>query len=71
MSTRMKAIVYGLAAGALIGAVFGWIVGDGEETASRSVTVGGLSALTPGDYLKVGISVLTLAREFNSMVRKS
>lgn len=70
MRPRTKSIVIGIAAGAAIGAVFGWIIGDGEETATRSIEVGGLAALGPGDYLKIGIAVLALAREFNAMIRK-
>jgi hypothetical protein len=29
----------------------------------------GLAALGPGDYFQLGISILTLARQFGSMLR--
>jgi hypothetical protein len=69
MNYKTKATLIGLLAGALLGAAFAWVASDGE--AKDSDEPAGLAALGPGDYLQLGISILTLARQFSSMVRKS
>ncbi len=68
MNPKLKAILIGMAAGALLGAAFGWVFGDGQEHEETRV---GLAKLGPADYIKLGISVLTLAREFGSMMRRT
>jgi len=65
MSHRTKSIIVGLLAGALLGAAFGWVVG--EEDSNEEMP--GLAALGPGDYLQLGISIFTLARQFSNMIR--
>jgi hypothetical protein len=69
MSQRVKSMLVGLAAGALLGAAFAWVASEGvdEEGGERL----GLAALGPGDYFQLGISILTLARQFGSMVKKT
>ena len=52
------------AAGAFLGAAFGWVVGNNEPDEEMP----GLAALGPGDYFQLGISILTLARQFGSMI---
>lgn len=64
MSHRTKAILVGLLAGAFLGAAFGWVVGNNEPDEEMP----GLAALGPGDYFQLGISILTLARQFGSMI---
>ncbi len=64
MSHRTKAILVGLLAGAFLGATFGWVVGNNEPDEEMP----GLAALGPGDYFQLGISILTLARQFGSMI---
>jgi hypothetical protein len=49
-----------------LGAAFGWVVGDNEPDDDGKM---GLAALGPGDYFQLGISILTLARQFGSMLR--
>ncbi len=66
MNHRIKSIMIGLVAGALLGAAFGWVVGDNEPDDDGKM---GLAALGPGDYFQLGISILTLARQFGSMLR--
>jgi hypothetical protein len=69
MSNRWKSLAVGVALGAAIGALLGWLVSDAD--AHREPTrVTGLQAISPGDYIKIGIAVLTLAREFGQMLRK-
>jgi len=66
MNHRMKSILIGLVAGAILGGAFGWVVGDNEPDDDGQM---GLAALGPGDYFQLGISILTLARQFGSMLR--
>jgi hypothetical protein len=66
MNHRIKSILIGLVAGALLGAAFGWVVGDNEPDDDGKM---GLAALGPADYFQLGISILTLARQFGSMLR--
>ncbi len=69
MSERTKSVVIGAVLGAAIGAVFGIIIGeanDGQVAVKRS----SLAAVSPTDYMKIGISILTLAREFGQILRK-
>lgn len=68
MSYKMKALLVGAVSGALLGAAFAWVAAD-DDTNERGEPAG-LAALGPGDYLSLGISILTLARQFGSMVRK-
>lgn len=71
MNERTRSLVIGLVFGALVGAVFGWIVGDAEEEASRAPGQPvGLAAMTTGDFVKIGISVLALVRELNVMMQR-
>jgi len=68
MSQKTRAIIVGIAAGALLGATFAWIAGDGsgeEDTDGNA-----LAHLGPGDYFTLGISILTLARQFGGMLRR-
>jgi hypothetical protein len=59
--------------GALTGAIFGWVSSAESELkgdGTRSVETG-LATLAPGDFLKIGISLLTLGRELGQMVRRN
>jgi hypothetical protein len=69
MNYKTKSMLIGLVAGALLGAAFAWVASDDEAKAGDEPA--GLAALGPGDYLQLGISILTLARQFSSMVRKA
>jgi formate/nitrite transporter FocA (FNT family) len=68
MSHKTRAIIVGIAAGALLGAAFAWIAGDdaGEESGESNP----LAHLGPGDYFTLGISILTLARQFGGMLKR-
>ena len=65
MNYRTKSIVIGLLAGAVLGAALGWVVSDDDLDDEMS----GLASLGPGDYFQLGISILTLARQFGGMIR--
>lgn len=65
MDRKTKTILTGVVAGALLGAAFAWIVGDSDSEDETT----GIAALGPSDYFQLGISILTLARQFGNMLR--
>lgn len=69
MTHRTKALLIGGLAGALLGAAFAWAANDGAEDEDEETAVG--ISLGPADYFTLGISILTLARQFNGMVKKA
>ena len=66
-SPRTGVILLGIVLGAFLGGSFAWLASsrseDGDETA--------IASLGPSDYFQLGISVLTLARQFGAMIQKS
>lgn len=68
MSHRGRSVIIGLFAGALLGAAFAWMAsdsqGEGDDAASSFAQLG------PGDYFTLGISILTLARQFGGMLKR-
>lgn len=66
MTHRNKSILFGIVAGALLGAAFAWVASDGGDDDERL----GLTSLGPADYFSLGISILTLARQFSGMVKR-
>lgn len=70
MTYRTKSVLIGLTAGAILGAAFAWVASDGEGSANDNGQPVGLAALGPGDYFQLGISILTLARQFSSMLKR-
>lgn len=69
MNHRTRAIIVGIAAGALLGATFAWVAGDGSPESSEDENP--MSALGPVDYFQLGISILTLARQFGGMLKRA
>ena len=68
MNTRRKAVLIGLVAGALLGAAFAWVASDGEPDEDGN-ELRGVAKLGPTDYFSLGMSILTLARQFGDMLR--
>ena len=68
MKYRTKALLIGTVVGALVGAVLALTSADGYDEASS--TESPIAALGPGDYFQLGISVLTLARQFGQMLKR-
>ncbi|MFN8446325.1 MAG: hypothetical protein U0175_36375 [Caldilineaceae bacterium] len=69
MNQRTKTLVTGAFAGAFIGVALAWIATDGDKDDEGNPV--GLAALSTGDYFQLGMAILTLARQFSSMVKKT
>ena len=70
MNHKAKAVLIGVAAGALLGAAFAWVASD-KGSSDEIVHKGPLADLSPMDYFALGISILTLARQFGGMVKRA
>lgn len=68
MSHRTKSILIGVVAGALLGASFAWVAGDRSDKKLEEEDP--MSFLGPIDYFQLGISILTLARQFGGMLQR-
>jgi hypothetical protein len=68
MKYRTKALLIGTGIGALIGAILALTSASGYDDAHS--TESPIAALGPGDYFALGISVLTLARQFGQMLKR-
>lgn len=66
MSRKTRALIVGITFGAILGGVFGYLASNSEDDDGES----GLAALGPGDYFQLGIGILTLARQFGSMIKR-
>lgn len=69
MRYRTKALLIGTAIGAVVGAILALTSADGYDEAKASENP--IAALGPGDYFQLGISILTLARQFGSMLKRA
>ncbi|MEM7132749.1 MAG: hypothetical protein AAF702_40980 [Chloroflexota bacterium] len=69
MSNRRKAVLIGLVSGALLGAAFAWVATDSDPDDDESGEIRGVAKLGPTDYFSLGMSILTLARQFGDMLR--
>ena len=65
-SSRTAIIVAGVIGGALLGGVFAWLSSaraeEGDETA--------IEAIGTTEYFQLGIGILTLARQFQSLLQR-
>lgn len=68
MRYRTKALIVGVAVGAAIGAILALTSSEGYDEAKRSESP--IAALGPVDYFTLGISILTLARQFGQMLKR-
>ncbi|MFM7171714.1 MAG: hypothetical protein ACKO4U_01570 [Caldilinea sp.] len=69
MSHRIRSILLGAMAGALLGATFAWVASDRDQD-GESDALEAIKQLGPSDYFSLGIAILTLARQFGGMLRK-
>ncbi|MFO7632786.1 MAG: hypothetical protein R6W76_09615 [Caldilinea sp.] len=70
MSHRMRSMLIGVAAGAMLGATFAWVASAGNEDEEIDA-VAAVKRLRPMDYFSLGIAILTLARQFGNMLNKA
>lgn len=65
-SGRTGIILAGMIGGALLGGVFAWL------SSARTDEDGGtaLETIGPAEYFQLGIGVLTLARQFQSLLQR-
>lgn len=64
---RKKTIIFGVIIGAIIGAAFAWFAS--EDVDYDDDDVHGVAKLGATDYFSLGMSLLTLARQFGDMLR--
>ncbi len=64
MNYKTKALLIGGIAGAVLGGALAWAASDKDENEELAV-----SSLGPSDYFALGISLLTLARQFSNMLK--
>jgi len=70
VSHRTKSLLVGVLAGALLGAAFAWAATDNDDEQDPEAGAA-IATLGPADYFTLGISILTLARQFSGMLRKA
>ncbi len=66
-SSRNQIVALGVVLGALLGGSFAWLASSQSEEGHETA----IASLGPSDYFQLGIGVLTLARQFGSMIQKS
>jgi len=69
MNNKTKTLLIGTISGAVLGAALAWVASDADDVdlGTRSA----VSQLGPGEYIALGISILTLARQFSHMMRNN
>lgn len=70
MSHKMRSLLIGVVAGAMLGAAFAWVASD-KDGDGESDAVAAVKQLGPMDYFSLGIAILTLARQFGGMLKKA
>ncbi|HHY57080.1 MAG TPA: hypothetical protein GYA08_16780 [Chloroflexi bacterium] len=70
MSHKMRSLLIGVVAGAMLGAAFAWVASDNNNDGEADA-VAAIKQLGPMDYFSLGIAILTLARQFGGMLKKA
>ncbi len=70
MSHKMRSLLIGVVAGAMLGAAFAWVASDNDNDGEADA-VTAIKQLGPMDYFSLGIAILTLARQFGGMLKKA
>lgn len=70
MSHKMRSLMIGVVAGAMLGAAFAWVASDNDNDGEADA-VAAIKQLGPMDYFSLGIAILTLARQFGGMLKKA
>lgn len=71
MNSKLRSMIIGVGAGALLGATFAWVAGEGAEADDDGNPLSAVAQLGPMDYFTLAIAIFTLARQFGSMLKKA
>lgn len=71
MNQKLRSLIVGVSAGALLGATFAWVASDGQSNDDDGNPISAVAQLGPMDYLTLGIAIFTLARQFGNMIKKA
>ncbi len=63
MERKQQRLIFGLVIGALFGVILAWIATNRDEPDNSAV-----ARLKPGDWVKLGISLLGVARQMSELI---
>lgn len=70
MNQRVQTIVLGLAAGALLGGAFAWVVSEAKDEKAEDSTTALLKKIGPLEYFSLAIAIFSVARQLGNVLRK-
>ncbi len=65
-NSRKRIVMTGVILGGLLGGVFAWLSSDRAEESDTTA----IHSMGPSEYFQLAIGVLTLARQFQSMLQR-
>lgn len=71
MNTKLRSIIIGIGAGALLGAAFAWVASEATDADDDGNALNAVTQLGPMDYFTLAIAIFTLARQFGNMLKKA
>ena len=71
MNAKIRSVIIGLGAGALLGATFAWVASEATESDEDGNAMHAVAQLGPMDYFTLAIAIFTLARQFGNMLKKA
>jgi hypothetical protein len=71
MNTKLRSVIVGIGAGALLGAAFAWVASEATDADEDGNALHAVSQLGPMDYFTLAIAIFTLARQFGNMLKKA
>jgi hypothetical protein len=71
MNTKLRSMLIGIGAGALLGATFAWVASEATENDEDGNAMHAVAQLGPMDYFTLAIAIFTLARQFGNMLKKA
>lgn len=71
MNTKLRSMLIGIGAGALLGATFAWVASEATENDDDGNPMHAVAQLGPMDYFTLAIAIFTLARQFGNMLKKA
>lgn len=71
MNSKLRSMVIGVGAGALLGAAFAWVASEGADADDDGNALNAVAQLGPMDYFTLAIAIFTLARQFGTMLKRA